>query len=527
MRVTSAAESVAWIEDGATVVVGGTGAVVEPDAVLHALEERFLAERRPRDLKVITPMCPGERPGVGGLNCFAHDEMLNTIVSASFVPARHPRLLEMIAQDRCQAYTASMGALVQLMTAIGADKPGVFTRAGLDSFLDPRHGGGRMNTVSMEPPCRIVEIDQREYIFYPAPSVDVAIVRGSVADEDGYISCEEESNILAASDLALAAKASGGRVIVQVDRIVPRGSLDPQLVRIPGPLVDDLVVVPRKGASPSPGFVSLYGREAFMSGRERGPVTDALPVEPSGGRTILRRAALELSPGDVVNVGAGVPTHLPRILLEEGLLEHVTITNEHGIFGGLLGTAFGGTFVASINPLAIMDSTFQFNFYDGGGLDIAFLGMGEVDRLGNVNVSRFGPVVNGSGGFTNITERADRIVFCGTLTAGGLEVQCSDGRVTILKEGRHQKFGKSVEEVTFRAARARAHGQKVLYVTERAVFDLTENGLRLIEVAPGVDVDRDVLAHMSFEPIIGSDLSLMPPAALDADRIQFKERPTL
>jgi propionate CoA-transferase len=510
LKIVDAATASAAIKDGSVVVIGGTGAVLEPDAVLDALERRYLSERHPLGLTVITPMCPGERSGQGGLNCVAHDGMLDTIISASFVPARHPRLLEMIVQDRCRAYSASMGALVQLMTAVASDKPGVFTRAGLGSFLDPRHGGGRMNGASDEPLCRLMELDGREYIFYPARTVDVAIVRGSVADEDGYVSCEDESNVLAVGDLAAAAKASRGLVIVQVDHVVPRGSLDPQLIRIPAALVDHVVVAPREHAPQSQGLAPLRGREPYLSGRKRGLLRDAQPVTALTSQIILRRATLELRPGDTLNVGAGVPTHLPRVLFEDGLLDQVTVTNEHGIFGGLLGTAWGGTFVASVNPRAIMDSTFQFNFYDGGGLDAAFLGIGEVDREGNVNVSRFGRVINGSGGFTNITERTERIVFCGSLTAGGLEIQYHDGKIEICQEGAHRKFVDSVEEVTFNGPRALARRQRVVYVTERAVFELVDDGLRLIEVAPGIEIERDVLPQMAFAPIIDCEPAIMP-----------------
>jgi len=440
--------------------------------------------------------------------------MLRRIVSASFVPGRHPRLLKMITSGECEAYTASMGALVQLMTAAGSDKPGVFTRAGLGSFLDPRLGGGSMNARSSHPPCRVVEVDEREYIYYPAPKVDVAIIRGSIADEDGYISCEEESNILAVADIAMAAHASGGIVIAQVDRVVKRGTLDPQLVRIPAALIDVVVIAPRSEAPVSPGLAPLSGREPSMSGRERGVDDNVQLVTATASRMILRRAALELREGDVLNLGAGVPTHLPRVLYEAGVLKRVTVTNEHGVFGGLLGTAFGGTFVPSINPLAIMDSTFQFNFYDGGGLDTAFLGMGEVDPVGNVNVSRFGPVINGSGGFTNITEGASRVVFCGTLTAGGLQVEQDGDRLKITREGKHRKFVRTVEQVTFNGPRAIERGQQVLYVTERAVFDLTPDGLRLAEVAPGIDAERDVIASMGFTPIVAAPPRTFPATVL-------------
>lgn len=418
----------------------------------------------------------------------------------------------MLSDNRCEGYTASMGALVQLMTAISSDKPGVFTRAGLGSFLDPRNGGGRLNAISTEPLSKIMEVEDREYIFYPVQHIDVALIRGTVADENGYVSLEEESNLLATVDIAAAAKACGGKVFVQVERVVPAGSLDPQLVRIPGPLVDGIVVSPRdEGELASIGLPRDMRRAT--SGRERGSLDRARDVEPGTSRIILRRAAQELRPGDVINVGAGIPIHLPRILYYENLLDSVTITNEHGVFGGLLGSAFGESFVPSVNPAAIMDSSFQFNFYDGGGLDAAFLGMGQVDAAGNVNVSRFGALVNASGGFTNIIEHADRIVFCGTLTAGGLDVDVVDGQLVVKSEGKVGKFVREVDEVTFNASRALDKGQHVTYVTERAVFVLTPEGLVLTEVAPGVDAQRHVLDLMGFAPAAGPPPTSMPASA--------------
>lgn len=500
------------IPDGATLVIGGTGVAQEPDLLLEALERRFLETGHPRDLTVVTPMLPGDRAGEGGMNCFAHEGMLKCIIGASFSRARHPRLLDLIREERCEGYVVGMGMMMQLLTAIGSGKPGVFTRVGLGSFMDPRDQGGRMNERSKSPPVRLETIDGTEYLFYRAFPIDVALVRGTTADENGYVSMEEEPNTLGMVELALAAKGSGGRVIAQVKRLARARSLDPRTVKIPGPLVDEVVVHPTQRQLSAAMADPLAGWNPFLAGALKSPLDGFPPVEPGATRTILRRAALELRRGDVVNLGAGVATHLPRIALEEGQLDEVVFTNEHGVFGGLMGTALGGSFVPALNAEAIMDSGFQFNFYDGGGLDITFLGIGQADAAGNLNVSRFGAEINGPGGFNNITERTPRIVFCGSLTAGGLKVEVAEGRLRILQEGRFRKFVPAVEQVTFNAARAHEKGQTVRYVTERAVFELREQGLVLVELAPGVDLDAQVRPHVEFPLRVADDLREMPPA---------------
>ncbi|HEX6979732.1 MAG TPA: CoA-transferase [Alphaproteobacteria bacterium] len=508
-KVLTAAEAVARIPDRAVVAVGGTGAVLEPDLVLETLEARFLKEGHPRDLTLVTPMLPGDRLDVGGMNCFAHEGMLAKLIGASFSMQRHPKLIEMVRAEKCEGYTVAMGTMVQLMTAIGAKKPGVFTTAGLGTFLDPRVEGGRMNARSKNPPVRIERIDGQEYLFYPSFPVNVAIIRGTTADENGYISFEEEPNTLGMLEIALAAKASGGYVVAQVKRLARANSLDPRLVRVPGPLVDAIVVHPRQ-TQVSPQMADpLEGWNPFLAGALKSPLRGLKPVPPGPERIILRRAALELRRGDVVNLGAGVATHLPRIALEENVLDRVIFTNEHGVFGGVMATAIGGSFVPALNADAVMDSAFQFNFYDGGGLDITFLGVGQVDAEGNVNVSRFGREWNGPGGFNNITDKTPRIVFCTSLTAGGLKIDISQGRVRVVQEGRARKFVPRVEQITLNAPRAFAKGQSVTYVTERAVFRLGSEGPELVEIAPGIDLERDVKAAVDFPLKVSERLRTM------------------
>ncbi len=508
-KVVSLEQAVSRINDGATVAIGGTGPVLEANLVLEAIEKRFLKEAHPRDLTVFSPMLPGDRPGVGGFNCFAHEGMLARLIGASFSMQRHPRLLELIRDGKSEGYTIGMGTAMQLLTAIGAGKPGVFTTVGIGSFLDPRVEGGCMNEKSKRPPVRIETIDGKEYLYYPAIPIDVAIIRGTTADENGYISMEEEPNTLGMLELALAAKASGGIVIAQVKRLALAHSLDPRMVKIPGPLVDMVVVNNHQTQLSAKMSDPANGWNPFLAGAMKTSYADMPSMPLDAQKLIVRRAAMELKPGDVINVGAGVATQLPRVALEEGILDRVVFTNEHGVFGGLMATATGGSFVPAYNADAIMDSAFQFNYYDGGGLDIAFLGIGQIDEKGNVNVSKFNREWNGTGGFNDITDRTRRIVFCGSLTSGGLKIQVDNDGMHILVEGRFPKFVSQVEQITLNATRAFAKGQSITYITERAVFRLGPHGPELTEVAPGIDIDRDIKPHVNFPLRVSESLKLI------------------
>jgi acyl CoA:acetate/3-ketoacid CoA transferase len=509
VQFLTAEAAVNLIADGATVVIGGTGPSLDADAVLRALEERYLQQGAPRNLTVVAPALPGDRPGAGGLNCVAHEGLLGKMIGASFSASRHPRLLEMIRDEACEGYVVGMGTLVQLMGATATGRPGVWTTVGIGSFLDPRDEGGRMNRRSEAAMARVQDFDGREFLFYPAFKVDVAIVRGTTADENGYISFEEEPNVLAMLEIASAAKASGGLVIAQVKRVARANSLDPKLVRIPGPLVDVVVVNPEQSQVSAGMSDPLHGWSPFLAGTMKAPLTRLPRLEDPMLRVIMRRAALELRPNDVINVGVGAATHLPRIALEEDILDKVTFTNEHGVFGGIFASAMGKSFVPALNADAIMDSTFQFGYYEAGGLTVTFLGIGQIDALGHVNVSKFGREWNGCGGFNSITDRTPRLVFCGPLTTGGLQIAIEGGRLNILREGTHRKFVEKVEQITLNAPRARAQGQQVLYITERAVFELHGGGPVLVEIAPGVDVERDVRPQVGFSLHVSPRLRTM------------------
>jgi acyl CoA:acetate/3-ketoacid CoA transferase len=488
---------------------------MEADLIFEALEQRFLTERHPSNVTVFAPMPPGDRLNRGGMNCFAHEGLLGKFIGSYFNKYRHPKLIELIRAGVCEGYNVGMGTMIQMLSAISSHKPGVLTTVGLETFLDPRLEGGCMNEKSRHPPVRVERLDEKEYLFYPSFPVDVAIVRATTADENGYLTFEEETNTLGMLELAAAAKASGGIVLAQVKRLAKANSLDPKLVRVPGPLVDVIVVHPGQ-LQLSQMLDPTHGWNPAFSGSLKAPLRDLPLLEGALDRSILRRAALELRPNDVVNTGAGIAVELPRIALEEGILDEVVFTNEHGVFGGLMGSAIGGSFVPALNADAVMDSLFQFGFYEGGGLDVTFLGMGQVDAFGNVNVSKFSGEWYGPGGFASITERTRRIVFCGALTAGGLRVEVESGALRIVTEGRHRKWLPRVEQITFNAKRAYASGQRVLYVTERAVFQLDEHGPELIEVAPGVDVERDVLSAIGFPVRVSGALREMDSRVFQA-----------
>lgn len=495
MRVCAADEAAALVPDGATLLVDGSGGGVnEPAAVLAALERRFLAERRPRDLTLLHVSGMGDGHG-GGIDRFAHEGMVRRVIGGHW--GWTPRMQQLALANKIEAYCLPQGTLSHLLRDIAAGRPGTISAVGLGTFVDPRHGGGRLNAAAHDELVHLVELAGQRWLFTPAFPIDVAIIRATRADTRGNLNMDDEGLLAETLSAAQAVRNCGGTVVAQVRELVQAGSLDPRRVRVPAVLVDAVVVDPGQRLS----FAT--GTDPFLTGELRQPAAVHEPMPLSVRKVIARRAAMALRHGDVINLGFGMPDGVAAVLAEEGLADQVTFTVEQGHIGGI--PAGGSDFGLCINPDASLDAGHQFDWYDGGGLELAVLSFAELDAAGNVNVSRFGGRIPGVGGFINIAHGATRLVFVGTFVAGG-EYQLG-GTVPIQVPGDGApKLVEQVEQISFSAVHALERGQQVSYVTERAVFTLTASGPELTEIAPGVELQRDVLDHMRFKPAINPDL---------------------
>jgi propionate CoA-transferase len=498
-KIVPAAEAVRLIRDGDSVVAEGFMGQCFAEELTLALEQRFLLTSTPRDLGLVFTMAAGDHLG-RGLDRLAHEGLLKWAVGGHWGMA--PELGKMAVGNDIEAHNLPQGVISQLFRDTAAGKPGLLTRVGLGTFVDPRQGGGKINERTTKDRVELIILDGVEYLFYKALQLDVAFLRGTTADPGGNITMEREALIMEALAVATAVHNAGGLVIVQVERVAENGSLSPREVKIPGILVDCVVV------SQPEHHWQTFGTpySAALSGELRQVRNSVQPLELTERKVIARRAAMELQPGSVVNLGIGIPEGVANVAAEEHILDYLTLTAEPGAMGGM--PAGGLDFGSAINAQAILDQPSQFDFYDGGGLDAAFLGMAQADRVGNVNVSRFGSKLAGSGGFINISQNAKRLVFAGTFVVSG-RCRVQDGRLVIADGATGPKFIADVEQRTFSADYAAAGGQPVLYVTERCVFQLTPDGLELIEIAPGVDLEKHILAHMGFEPIIRGEPKLM------------------
>ncbi|MFV0527690.1 MAG: acyl CoA:acetate/3-ketoacid CoA transferase [Lachnospiraceae bacterium] len=500
VKVLSASEAVKLIESDKTLCNEGFVGDAIAEELLVELEKRFLKTAEPSNLTLFYSAGQGDG-ATRGLNCIAHKGLLKRTVGGHWNLA--PKLQQLATNNEMEAYNLPQGVMAQMYRDVAAKRPTI-SRAGLQTFVDPRLQGGKINEMTTEEIVHIITLQGQEYLQYDHPKFDYAFMRGTYADENGNVTMEKECCNLGNLAIAQAVKNSGGTVFVQVEKIVKNGSLDPRLVRVPGILVD--VIVP---VGDMKNHMQTYGSQynSSLSGETCIPLAAQAPAPMSIRKLIARRCAMELTQDSVVNLGIGMPEIVAAVANEEGIADMMTLTIESGPVGGmpLSGLDFGAT----VNPDAILDQAAIFDFYDGGGVDEAFLGMAECDEQGNINVSKFGSRIAGAGGFINITQNAKKVIFCGTFTASGLKVDVQDGKLVIVQEGSVNKFVQSVQHVTFSGERARNLGQKVLYVTERVVFEMTQEGIMITEIAPGVDLQKDVLAHIEFKCSVSDDLKEM------------------
>jgi len=492
VSIITAQEAASMVSDNMMVTASGFVASDMPEALTKALEARFLETGSPKNLTLFYAAAQGNRDG-SGADHFAHEGMTKRVIGGHWNMV--PNLGKLVLENKIEGYNLPQGTLSQLYRDIAGHRIGTITHVGLNTFADPRIEGGKLNSISTDDLVEVVNILGEEKLLYKAFPIDIGFIRGTYADENGNITMEHEVASLEATSIAQAVKNSGGKVIVQVEKVVENGCLDPKLVKVPGIYVDAVVV-----CEDPKDHEQCVGCEydGSMTGDFRVPLSSLQYPKLSAKKVIGRRAAMELKENSVVNLGIGIPEYISMVANEEGIGDYMTLTVEAGPIGGVPqgGPKFGG----SVNAEAILDQPYQFDFYDGGGVDYAFLGLAQADQDGNINVSKFGPRIAGCGGFVNITQNAKRVFFCGTFTAGGFKSHVEDGKLVVDQEGKERKLIDTVEQITFSGAYANKTGQPVKYITEQAVFELRSDGVYFIEVAPGIDVQSQVIDLMGFTP---------------------------
>jgi len=524
-KILSARQAADLIHDGDIITVNSSSGLGCPDDVLAGIGARFAETATPRNLTTLHPIAAGDMSGIKGIDHIAHPGLLTRVIAGSYPSgpssADPPQIWQMIENGEVEAYNFPSGVLYQMHRAAAAKQPGVFTKVGLDSFVDPTLTGGRMNDVTPARYVRRTELDGQEWLYFQAINPHVAIIRATTADEQGNLTFEEEASPLSALDLAYAAHNNGGIVIAQVKRLAEGGSLDPRAVRVPGILVDALVLAPDQLQTTQTRY------DPAISGQLRRPVSVLDPLPFSLEKATARRAAQELRSGETVNLGFGISALVPHVLVEEGLAGSVSWVIEQGAVGGvpLLDFVFG----VAQNPDAIMQSVDQFTLLQGGGFHRTMLSFLEIDEHGSVNVHHLPTrrhVTAGVGGFADIVSAAPEIVFIGSFTAGRRDIAVADAGLQIRADGVHTKLVKEVSSPTFSGPRALDNGQRVTYVTERAVLQLRQDGLTVTEVAPGIDLERDVLDRSEFPLQVSEQLKIMDARLFAPERIGLTLNPT-
>lgn len=507
-KVRSAAEAARLVADGATVAVNSSSGLLCPDDVLKALGERFLAEGAPRGLTTIHPIAAGDMFGTKGVDHISHKGMIARIIGGSYpsgpTNAEPPLIWQRILAEDLAAWNVPSGIVFDMLREGAAKRPGVLTKVGMETFVDPDQDGCAMNdSARAQPLVRRVEFDGDTWLHFPAIRPDVTIIRATTADENGNLTFEQEGATLGAMEMALAARNSGGVVIAQVRRVAAQGTLKPHDVRVPGILVDVIVEAPDQLQTTATPYDPAISGELFR------PLHSFRLAEFNPAKVIARRVAMELQPGWAVNIGFGISANVPRVLIEEGHHGKVTWVIEQGAVGGvpLLDFKFG----CASNAEAFVASPHQFIYFQAGGFDCSLLSFLEIDAEGSVNVSRLSATPHrtaGAGGFVDITARARKIVFSGNFNAGA-KMRVEDAMLVIEKEGKIPKIVPKVDQVSFSGRRARMQGQDITYVTERCVIRLTESGLTVTEIAPGLDLQRDILGQVATPLAVADDLRVM------------------
>lgn len=500
VKIITAAEAAAQVPDGAVINTEGFVQAGLSETLNRALEQRFLETGHPKDLTIFT--IAGQGAGAGtGADHFAHEGMVKRLIAGHYNLA--PTLRAMAIEGKIEAYNLPQGTMAQMVRDAAGKRVGTITHVGLNTYVDPRIEGAKVNSKTTEDIVKLIEIEGEEKLLFKSQPLDVTFIRGTYADESGNISLEKECCTLDATSLAQCAKNNGGKVFVQVEKVVANGSLDPRTVKIPGIYVDAVIIA--EGDDNAQIYKQEY--DGSMTGDFRVPLGSLEAPKLDAKKIIARRAAMELQKGAVVNLGIGVPEFVSAVANEEGIGDWMTLTVEAGPVGGV--PQGGSRFAGSVNVDCILDQPYQFDFYDGGGIDQAFLGLAQVDEKGNLNVSKFGGRIAGCGGFINISQNAKKVYYLGTFTTGGLKIATGNGKLEITQEGKSKKFVKEVEQITFSGSYAAKIGQPVIYITERAVFELRPDGVYLTEIAPGIDLQTQVLDLMDFAPKMDGEPKLM------------------